>query len=131
MCCSSCSRRCPPPPANAVMTASLHAAAGWASSADEEALLHFARAGHKIWVTTLGPKDLVYTPVGFLACHQVLNSAHVLGFRVGAIAHVDLGTMEQLIDSHNKAGRRPTVLTQAMAVAKLLGEIGGRQSSCR
>jgi len=102
--------------ANAPKT--LHAAATWMSLANADKVQEFVGAGFKVFIATVGPGDVLYTPAGFLTAHKVMNSSNVLGLRVGCLglSGMDLPAIQGLLDSHKSAGKVSAILEQAVAV---------------
>ena len=84
----------------------------WVNTATAEDWSEFAEAGHKMYLNTVGPYDLLYTPMGYLCAHRVQSGTDNVGVRVATFCKQELGLAKKLLADREKHGKHNTVMKQ-------------------
>lgn len=69
----------------------------WINTRAADEVTRFKSGGGYVGFVTCGPKDLLYLPSGFAACHEVIAHEDVIGVRFGCRHSHDLEGMKRVL----------------------------------
>ncbi len=99
-----------------------HRGPQWLASANASTLGDFLSRGYKLWTATLGPKDMLYVPCGFVTTHKVqAGGTNMIGLRVGVVSKCDESVLKDLAASHSKAGKISLIVNQSIDFVTAVG----------
>ena len=95
----------------------------WAINAGEGQLKSFLDSfPSAIKSVTVGAKDMLYVPAGFMTYHRVLNGADVVGLRIGTVARADGAMYERLLNDLKQPGLDNLVVEEAAGLLKAVDD---------